>query len=87
MFRFLILRPKWIVVAVGVLVFWLTQKEWLTASYLWQKTDGALIDRRYLLRNEIRPDPNIKLIGLGTTSFKLDSWPRKKSPPRRRCKK
>jgi adenylate cyclase len=73
MFRFLIHRPKWIVVAVGVLGFWLSQKEWLTSSHLWQKADGALIDRRYLLRNEILPDPDIKLIGLGTTSFQLDS--------------
>jgi adenylate cyclase len=73
MLRFLIHRPKWIVVAVGILVFWLTQNAWLTKSHYWQKADGALIDRRYLLRNEVLPDPNIKLIGLGTTSFQLDS--------------
>lgn len=73
MFKFLILRPKWMVVAVGVLVFWLTQKEWLTTSYLWQKAEGALIDRRYLLRAEDLPDPAVELIGLGTTSFQLDS--------------
>ncbi len=73
MVKFLIHRPKWIVVIVGILIFWLTQNEWLTQSHLWQKADGALIDRRYLLREEIRPDPNIKLIGLGTTSFQLDS--------------
>jgi adenylate cyclase len=73
MLRFLIHRPKWIVVAVGILVFWLTQNDWLTKSHYWQKADGALIDRRYLLRQEILPDPNIKLIGLGTTSFQLDS--------------
>ena len=73
MVRFLIHRPKWIVVIVGVLVFWLTQNAWLTKSHLWQKAEGMLIDRRYLLRNETLPDPNIKLIGLGTTSFQLDS--------------
>lgn len=73
MFKFLILRPKWMVVAVGVLAFWLTQKDWLTSSRLWQKAEGALIDRRYLLRGDNLPDPRIKLIGLGTTSFKLDS--------------
>ena len=73
MVKFLIHRPKWIVVIAGILVFWLTQNEWLTQSHLWQKADGTLIDRRYLLRKEIRPDPNIKLIGLGTTSFQLDS--------------
>ncbi|MEJ0089599.1 MAG: adenylate/guanylate cyclase domain-containing protein [Limisphaerales bacterium] len=73
MVRFLIHRPKWIVVIVGFLVFWLTQTAWLTKSHLWLKTDGALIDRRYLLRNEILPDPNIKLIGVGNTSFQLDT--------------
>jgi adenylate cyclase len=73
MVRFLIHRPKWIVVAVGILVFCLTQTEWLTDSRLWQKIEGMLIDRRYLLRGENPPDPNIKLIGLGTTSFQLDS--------------
>ena len=73
MFKFLILRPKWIVVAFGVLVFWLTQKEWLTTSYLWQKAEGTLIDRRYLLRGEDLPDPDVRLVGLGTSSFKLDT--------------
>ena len=73
MFKFLILRPKWMVVAVGVLAFWLTQKDWLTASHLWQKAEGTLIDRRYLLRGEDLPDPNVKLVGLGTSSFKLDT--------------
>ena len=73
MFKFLILRPKWMVVAVGVLAFWLTQKDWLTASHLWQKAEGKLIDRRYLLRGEDLPDPNVKLVGLGTSSFKLDT--------------
>jgi adenylate cyclase len=73
MFKFLILRPKWIVVAVGVLIFWLTQKEWLTTSTLWQKAEGALIDRRYLLRGEDLSDPAVKLVGLGTSSFKLDT--------------
>ncbi len=73
MFKFLILRPKWIVVAVGVLVFWLTQKEWFTDTHLWQKAEGTLIDYCYRFRGENLPDPRIKLIGLGTTSFKLDT--------------
>ncbi|HEV2694067.1 MAG TPA: adenylate/guanylate cyclase domain-containing protein [Verrucomicrobiae bacterium] len=66
-------RPKWIVVIFGILIFWLTHTGWLVQSHLWQKADGALIDRRYLLRAENLPDPDIKLIGLGTTSFQLDS--------------
>jgi adenylate cyclase len=73
MVKFLLHRPKWIVAIVGILIFWLTQTEWLTQSHLWQKADGALIDRRYLLRTENLPNPNIKLIGLGTTAFQLDA--------------
>jgi len=73
MVRFLIHRPKWIVVIVGVLVFWLTQTEWLTRSYLWQKADGILIDSRYDLRGTDLPNPNIKIIGLNTTTFQLDT--------------
>ena len=73
MLNFLIHRPKWIVVAVGILIFWLTQTEWLTGSYLWQRTEGILIDRRYDLRGFDLPNPNIKLVGLDTTSFQLDN--------------
>src|SRR5487761_2365492 len=73
MIRFLIHRPKWIVAVVGILVFWLAQSAWLTNSRPWQKAEGMLIDRRYLLRGQTLPDPRIKLIGLGSTSFQLDS--------------
>jgi len=73
MVRFLFNRAKWIVVAVGILAFWLTQTDWLQTSRLWQKAEGALIDRRFLLRGENLPDPNIKLVGLATSSFKLDT--------------
>ena len=71
--NYLIHRPKWIVIIVGLLALWLSQTAWLTDSELWQKADGALIDRRYLLRGNDLPDPRIKLIGLNTTSFQLDS--------------
>ena len=73
MVRFLIHRPKWIVVVVGIFLFWLTQNDWLKTSRLWQKAEGSLIDQRYQLRGEALPDPNIKLVGLDTTSFKLDT--------------
>ena len=73
MLRFLIHRPKWIVVVVGLLIFWLTQTEWLTQSQLWQKAEGVFIDRRYVLRGPMRPAPEIKLVGLGTSAFKLDT--------------
>jgi adenylate cyclase len=72
MFKLLIHRPKWIVVAVGVLVFWLTQNEWLTTSSLWQKAEGALIDRRYLNRPSREPHPDIKLIGIENSTISLD---------------
>ena len=73
MVRFLIHRPKWIVVIAGILFFWLTQTEWLNTSRLWQKAEGALTDRRYQLRPAIPANPDIKLIGLNTTSFQLDT--------------
>src|SRR5580698_10335842 len=71
--NFLIHRPKWIVVIVGILVFWLTQTEWLTDSALWQKASGALTDRRFHRRGGTQPNPDIKLIGLNTTTFQLDT--------------
>ncbi len=73
MLKFLIHRPKWIVVAVGIVIFLFTRSEWLTDSYLWKRAEGILIDRRYDLRGEDLPNPNIKLIGLNTTSFQLDT--------------
>jgi adenylate cyclase len=73
MLRFLIHRPKWIVVVVGILTFWLTQTEWLKTVQLWQRAEGLLVNNHYLLRGPRPPNPNIKLIGLATTSFKLDT--------------
>ncbi|HEX4348909.1 MAG TPA: hypothetical protein VH251_00905, partial [Verrucomicrobiae bacterium] len=73
MLNYFIHRPKWIVVAVGVLVFWLTQTEWLTSSYFWQRSEAILIDSRYDLRGYDLADPRIKLIGLSTTTFSLDT--------------
>jgi len=73
MLRLLIHRPKWIVAIVGLIFFWLARSDWLTDSHLWQKAEGTLTDRRYQLRRESLPNPDIKLIGLGTTSFQLDS--------------
>ena len=73
MVRFFLHRPKWIVVIVGIFVFWLTQSAWLTKSHVWQKAEGILIDRRYLLRGQDVPNADIKLIGLGASSFKLDT--------------
>ena len=73
MLKLLILRPKWIVVVVGLLLFWLTQQEWFTSAYVWQKGEGTLLDYCYRFRGESLPDPRIKLIGLNTTSFQLDT--------------
>jgi adenylate cyclase len=73
MLNFLVHRPKWIVAAVGLLVFWLTQQAWFTDTYVWQKAAGTLIDGCYRLRGETPPDPRIQLIGLNTTSFQLDT--------------
>ena len=73
MVRFLIHRPKWIVAVVGILFFLLAQSDWLTDSPLWQKAEGVLIDQRYLHRAKSLADPEIKLVGLGTSAFKLDT--------------
>jgi adenylate cyclase len=73
MLNFLTHRPKWIVVLVGILVFCLTQTDWLTNFSYWQKAEGILIDGRYHVRGSQPPDPNLQLIGLGTTSFQLDT--------------
>lgn len=73
MLKFFIHRPKWIVVAVGILLFWLTQTEWLQSVQLWQRAEGWLIDNRYLLRGNRPLDPNIVLVGLKSTSFQLDT--------------
>ena len=73
MVRFLIHRPKWIVVAFGILAFWLTQTEWLRSIQLWQFAEGKLVNNRYLLRGPRPAEPGIKLVGLGSSSFKLDT--------------
>jgi adenylate cyclase len=73
MVKFLSQHSKWIIAGFGFLVFGLTQTNWLTSSELWQKAEGALIDRRYLLRGERLPDPDIQLVGLGTSAFQLDA--------------
>jgi adenylate cyclase len=73
MFNYFIQRPKWIVAAAGIIIFWLSQTNWLTSSYYWQKAQGILIDSRYDLGPKDLADPNIKLVGLGTTSFQLDT--------------
>ena len=48
MLNFLIHRPKWIVVMVGILLFCLTQSYWLTSFSYWQKAEGILIDGKSL---------------------------------------
>ncbi|HTB84813.1 MAG TPA: adenylate/guanylate cyclase domain-containing protein [Candidatus Sulfotelmatobacter sp.] len=73
MVKFLIHRPKWIVAVAGVLIFWLTQTEWLQSVQFWQHAEGKLVNNRYLLRGGRPPDPDIRLVGLATSSFQLDA--------------
>jgi adenylate cyclase len=73
MLRFLAQHIRWIIVAVGVLVFWATQTTWLTSSDIWQRTEGLQIDRRYGMRGNRPPHPDIKLIGLEGSSLALDT--------------
>ena len=73
MVKFLSRHSKWIIAGFGFLVFGLSQTKWLTDEPYWQKAEGALIDRRYLLRGEQPPDPDIILVGVENSSFKLSA--------------
>ena len=73
MFKFLSHHPKWVIAVIALMIFGLSQSEWLTTTLPWQKGEGILIDLRYRIRGERQPNPNIQLIGLNTTSFKLDT--------------
>ncbi len=72
MVKFLSQHAKWIIAGFGFLVFGLTQTNWLTNSELWQTAEGKLIDRRYLLRGDRPPDPDIMLLGIQNSSIKID---------------
>jgi adenylate cyclase len=75
MVKFLIKYSQWIIAALGLLIFGLTQTDWVQSSELWQKADGALIDRRYHRRYLANPvnlaDTNIVLVGLKSSSLTL----------------
>jgi adenylate cyclase len=71
MLKFVIRYAQWIIAFFGFLVFGLTQTQWMTNSDLWQKTNFALIDRRYSNRPGKLPDPNIKLVGIVDSSVNL----------------
>lgn len=78
MVKFLFHRPKWIVILAGLFVFWLTQTEWLKSIQIWQYAEGLLLNNHYLLRENLlhgnrRTDSRIKLIGLDSSSLKLDA--------------
>jgi adenylate cyclase len=72
MVKFLIQRAKWIIVAVGLLTFGLTQMDWVTDSDPWQKAQGVLIDARYGYRTERLAHPDIKLVGIENSSISMD---------------
>jgi len=72
MVKFLSQHSKWFIAVFGILIFGLTQTQWVTHSVLWQKAQGALIDRRYLLRGNRPPDPDIMLVGIQNSSLKID---------------
>jgi adenylate cyclase len=72
MVKFLTQHAKAIVVTVGLLAFGLTQTRWVTNSDLWQKWQGALIDRRYSNRAGKPAHPEIKLVGLANSTLSMD---------------
>ena len=73
MLRFLTRHAQWVIALFGFLVFGLTELDWVRSSPLWQRTDGALVDRRYLLRGTRPPNTNIVLVGVESSAFKLDT--------------
>lgn len=73
MLKFLVRHIKWIIVGVGVLIFWLAQQPWLTNTTLWQRTEGLRIDRRYQKRPLRPPNPNITMVGIQGSSMSLDA--------------
>jgi adenylate cyclase len=73
MVKFLSQNSRWIIAGFGVLIFGLSQTSWLETSELWQTAEGKLIDRRYWARGERAPDPDLKLLGVENSSFKLDA--------------
>jgi len=72
MVKFLSQYSRWIIVVFGLLIFGLSQTDWLTSLALWHTAEGKLIDNRYLLRGNRPPDPDIKLVGLENSSLKID---------------
>ena len=73
MLRFFIKYSKWIIGVAGILIFVLTQSQWVTKSIFWQKAEGVLTDQRYLWRGELAVDTNIVMVGVQTSSLTLDA--------------
>ncbi len=73
MLRFFIKYSKWIIGVAGILIFVLTQMEWVNDSIFWHKAEGSLIDQRYLWRGYRTPNTNIVLVGVHTSSLSLDT--------------
>ncbi|HEY1717779.1 MAG TPA: adenylate/guanylate cyclase domain-containing protein [Verrucomicrobiae bacterium] len=71
MLKFVIRYAQWIIAVFGFLVFGLTQTNRIQSLVLWQQAVGVFIDERYLWRSERLPDPDIKLIGVTTSSLGL----------------
>ena len=76
MLRFLVRHIRWIIVAVGILFFGLTQTKWLTQSRIWQHIEGLSTDQRYRTRGVRHGDPDIILLGVENSTISLDElWP------------
>src|SRR5688572_21649028 len=60
-------------VAIGMIMFWLTTRDWLIGSLGWQKAEGVLVDLRYNWRGQKPADSNIVIVGVETSSLTLDA--------------
>ncbi|HXF09617.1 MAG TPA: adenylate/guanylate cyclase domain-containing protein [Desulfuromonadaceae bacterium] len=73
MSKFLSQYSRWIIIGFGMLVFALTQMDWLVSQPYWQKAEGALVDQRYVRRGQMSRVPAVVLVGLGSTALQLDT--------------
>jgi adenylate cyclase len=73
MLGFLSRYAKVIVAVFALAMFGITQTDWFRSSPQVVKTEGNLIDRRYLLRGFRAADQDIQIIGIEGSSLTLDA--------------
>src|SRR4051812_16833868 len=75
MLGFLSRYAKVIVATFALAMFWITQTDWFKTYAPSQKLEGISIDDRYRLRGERPSHPDIKILGLQTSTLSLNAIP------------